>query len=227
MKALRLVTDQVQRAAMTEEKALEERAQAVEWMEKAKRQFTEAVEAGMRGDPDTEKLTREALAAQEGARKRLAEADATLEAVRQAQADQARQAQALAVEKRWQEAAELCKQREKAAERAQRAAVELGKSWTEMVDLQQKIIGTVPTNARRTRIASEWVDAAKSSLEGQVCLASNGALNGHARGHYTVGEFRPHAVDVPAQVRAQHRRILLRDGATPILTKEAPDGNAA
>lgn len=228
MKALRLVSDPVKRAEMTEETALDERRKALEWVDRAKLQFTEAVEAGMRGDSETERLTRDALAAQENARKQLSQAEATLAAIRDAKAKGERQRAAAATEERWQQATDLCKQREKAAERAQRAAVELGRAWAEMMNLQQQIIGATPLIERASRLPGTWAEGARAAIEGQLFVASEGGLAPNASGFYTLSEFKPQAIDVPSRVKDQHRRVLMRENGKPVLQPQGdPDGGPA
>lgn len=226
MKALRLVADKTQRVAMTEEAALAEREKAVADMQAAKSLMTRAAQAGLDGDPSAERLTTEALAAQAGARKRLAEADATLEAIREAKAQAEREQRERVLEARWKKASDLCRQREQAADRAQRAAQELGRAWAEMLHLQQEIVGVVPLPAgsRASRIPTEWIDGARAAVEGQLFVASKGGLSLGASGFYTLQEFTARAIDIPSKVREQHRGVLLREGGKPITTRSS-DGH--
>jgi hypothetical protein len=209
---------------MSENEALDEHNKATADMEHAKQQFTAAVKAGMEGAPDAERRTADALSAQSAAGKRLADADATLEAIRQAKAEAERERKSADLEARWQRIAELCRKREKAAERAQSAALELGRAWVALMALQDEVLGALPVPGLRTsRTAGYWQEGTLDAVMGQMCVASNGGLAREALGHYTLSEFHSRAIDLPSKVRAQHRQILLREGGKPMWKTTIPD----
>jgi hypothetical protein len=191
----------------------EAEAKAVADLDASRQDMAAAAQALAVNNGDAAALSDRALAGQASAEQALQTINKQIEAMRgEIAAEQARQS-AAALSRRWEATRTLCQERERAAERLQRALADAGKAWEEMADATAAIGRVLPSN-KPWSVLNAWGDGTHAAADGYLRAASNGGLGDReALGVLTVTEYHRRlesgeTLDVVREVERQHRQVL-------------------